>query len=134
MIENARSYIGNVSLIVRDYDEARAWYCNKLNFMLIEDTSLGDGKRWLLIAPSRSSETRILLAKAANPEQESRIGNQTGGRVFLFLHTADFWTSFKEMKEKGVKFCESPRQERYGMVVVFEDLYGNRWDLIQPNP
>lgn len=122
-----------MGLLAKDYDEARAWYCDKLNFSLIEDTPLEEGKRWLLVAPSKSSETRLLLAKAANAEQRSRVGNQTGGRVFLFLHATDFWASFKEMKEKGVKFCESPRQERYGMVAVFEDLYGNRWDLIQSN-
>jgi catechol 2,3-dioxygenase-like lactoylglutathione lyase family enzyme len=126
-----RQYIGYVALLVRSYDEARAWYCDTLGFTLIEDTPLSDGKRWLLVAPPGSTETRVLLAEAATPEQASRVGDQTGGRVFLFLHTESFWASFSEMKAKGVRFCEEPRQESYGTVAVFEDLYGNRWDLLQ---
>ncbi|HEX9199509.1 MAG TPA: VOC family protein [Acidobacteriaceae bacterium] len=126
-----RQHIGSVALVVRDYDEAKAWYCDKLGFDLVDDTPLPDGKRWLLIAPPGSTETRLLLAAAANPEQASRIGNQTGGRVFLFLHTEDFWASFHAMQAKGVHFCEEPRHESYGTVAVFEDLYGNRWDLLE---
>jgi uncharacterized glyoxalase superfamily protein PhnB len=102
-----------------------------LGFELIEDTALRDGKRWVLVAPPGSRETRLLLARAATPEQANRVGDQTGGRVFLFLHSDDFWRDFRAMQEKGVKFCEAPRKESYGLVAVFEDLYGNRWDLLQ---
>jgi catechol 2,3-dioxygenase-like lactoylglutathione lyase family enzyme len=124
-------HLGNIALLVRDYDEAKAWYCDVLGFNLIEDTPLPDGKRWLLVAPPGSTETRLLLARAVNPEQAKRVGDQTGGRVFLFLHTDDFRRDFLAMRGKGVHFCEEPRQESYGMVAVFEDLYGNRWDLLQ---
>lgn len=123
--------IGAVSLLVRDYDEAIAFYNGKLGFHIIEDTDMGGGKRWVLIAPHGSSETRLLLAKAATPEQESHVGNQTGGRVFLFLHTDDFQRDYEAMKSKGVRFLEEPRYESYGTVVVFEDLYGNKWDLLE---
>lgn len=123
--------IGYVAILVREYDEAKAWYCDVLGFDLIEDTSLSDGKRWVLIAPPGSTETRLLLAKAANPAQSQRVGDQTGGRVFLFLHTDDFWRDFQTIRDRGVRFCEKPRQESYGLVAVFEDLYGNRWDLLQ---
>jgi lactoylglutathione lyase len=123
--------IGYVALVVRDYDEAKAYYCGVLGFDLIEDTPLSDGKRWVLIAPRGSDGTHLLLARAATAEQTTRIGNQTGGRVFLFLHTDDFWRDFQSLREKGVKFCEQPRKENYGTVAVFEDLYGNRWDLLQ---
>ena len=126
-----RQRIGCVTLLVRDYDQAIAWYCNALGFNLLEDSLLPDGKRWVLIAPPGSTETSLLLAKAANAEQEVRIGDQTGGRVFLFLHTNDFWGDFHMMRSKGVHFCEDPRQETYGTVAVFQDLYGNRWDLLQ---
>ena len=124
-------HIGNVTLLVRDYDEAKAWYCNVLGFDLIEDAPLPDGKRWILVAPHGSSEIRLLLAQAATAEQAERVGDQTGGRVFLFLHTNDFWEDLHAMRERGVRFCEEPREESYGTVVVFEDLYGNRWDLLQ---
>lgn len=107
----ARQHIGCITLVVRDYDEAKAWYCEKLNFDLIEDTPLPDGKRWVLLAPPGSRETRLLLAVAANAEQAGRIGNQTGGRVFLFLHTEDFGEMYKQMRAKGVHFCEEPREE-----------------------
>jgi catechol 2,3-dioxygenase-like lactoylglutathione lyase family enzyme len=127
-----RQHIGAIALVVRDYDEARAWYCDVLGFELVEDTPLTDGKRWVLVAPPGAAETRLLLAKAANAEQAGAIGGQGGGRVFLFLHTDDFWRDYNAMREKGVRFCEKPRQENYGTVVVFEDLYGNRWDLIGP--
>jgi catechol 2,3-dioxygenase-like lactoylglutathione lyase family enzyme len=123
--------IGSVALVVRDYDEAIAFYTQKLRFHLLEDTDLGAGKRWVLVAPPESTETSLLLAKADSPSQESCIGNQTGGRVFLFLHTDDFWRDYREMKSQGVRFIEEPRVESYGTVVVFEDLYGNKWDLLE---
>ena len=128
-----RQFIGNISLLVRDYDEAIAWYCDILGFTLLEDTRMPDGKRWVVAAPPGSTETHLLLAKAATQEQMNRVGDQSGGRVFLFLHTDDFWRDFHAMREKGVHFCEEPRRETYGTVTVFEDLYGNRWDLLQLN-
>lgn len=126
-------HIGYVTLLVRDYDEAKAWYCDVLGFNLIEDTPLVNGKRWVLVAPQGSAGTCLLLARATTAEQARRVGAQTGGRVFLFLHTDDFWQDFRTMKEKGVRFNEEPRHESYGTVAVFEDLYGNRWDLLQLN-
>lgn len=124
-------FINAVTLVVKDYDEAIDFYTNKLDFELIEDTRLTDEKRWVLIAPRGAKETRLLLAKAANAEQSKSIGNQTGGRVFLFLQTDNFWNEYQSMKEKGVVFCETPREESYGTVVVFQDLCGNKWDLLQ---
>lgn len=121
--------IGAVTLVVRDYDEAKAWYTEVLGFDLVEDALLGDGKRWLLVAPPGGPN--LLLARAATPEQESRIGDQTGGRVFLFLHTDDFRRDHAAMTARGVVFREAPREEAYGTVAVFEDLYGNLWDLLQ---
>jgi catechol 2,3-dioxygenase-like lactoylglutathione lyase family enzyme len=126
-----RQRIGYVALVVRDYDEAIAYYTEALGFGVVEDTDLGGGKRWVLLAAPGSVETRLLLAKASTPEQMARIGDQTGGRVFLFLHTDDFQRDYREMSARGVKFCEAPREESYGTVAVFEDLYGNRWDLLQ---
>ena len=126
-----KNTIGAISVVVRDYDEAIAFYTEKLNFELTEDRDMGGGKRWVTVAPPGSSEMRLLLAKAATPEQESRIGNQTGGRVFLFLHTDDFQRDYQEMKSKGIRFLEEPRYEAYGTVIVFEDLYGNKWDLLE---
>jgi catechol 2,3-dioxygenase-like lactoylglutathione lyase family enzyme len=123
--------IGYVSLLVRDYDEAIKYFTEMLLFDLVEDTPLADGRRWVLVAPPGSNETRILLAKAATPEQAARIGDQAGGRVLLFLHTDDFWRDYDDMKWRGVRFRETPRREDYGTVAVFEDLYGNRWDLLQ---
>ena len=123
--------IGYVSLLVRDYDEAIKYFTEMLLFDLVEDTPLADGRRWVLVAPPGSSETHILLAKAATPEQDARIGDQAGGRVLLFLHTDDFWRDYDDMKWRGVRFRETPRREDYGTVAVFEDLYGNRWDLLQ---
>ena len=120
------------ALLVRDYDEAIAFYVGKLGFELIEDTKLSETKRWVLVAPRGSRETRLLLAKADSPEQKTRIGNQTGGRVFLFLHTDDFQRDYEAYRARGVRFLEPPRQETYGTVAVFVDLYGNKWDLIQP--
>jgi lactoylglutathione lyase len=126
-----RQHIAHVALLVRDYDEAKDYYIKSLGFDLVGDTRLADGKRWVLVAPPGASETRLLLAKASAPEQVAQIGRQAGGRVFLFLQTDDFWRDFKELTERGVRFCEAPRDEPYGMVAVFEDLYGNRWDLLQ---
>jgi catechol 2,3-dioxygenase-like lactoylglutathione lyase family enzyme len=123
--------IGYVALVVRDYDEAIVYYTRTLGFSLLEDSDLGAGKRWVLVAPPGSTGTALLLARAATTEQATRVGNQTGGRVFLFLHTDDFWRDYNELKSRNVKFAEDPRHESYGTVVVFEDLYGNRWDLIQ---
>jgi len=126
-----RRHIGYVSLLVRDYDEAISYFTRRLGFELVEDTNLGNGKRWVLIAPSGSVETRILLAKAVTVDQTEHIGYQTGGRVFLFLHTDDFWRDYEDYRSKGVMFREAPRVEPYGTVAVFDDLYGNRWDLLQ---
>jgi len=121
-----------LALLVRDYDEAIEYFTRCLRFTLLEDTDRGGGKRWVVVAPPGSSGTCLLLARAANPEQEGRIGNQTGGRVFLFLHTTDFWGDYQYMQAQGVDFIEQPRHELYGTVVVFKDLYGNKWDFIQP--
>ena len=126
-----KQLICNVSLVVEDYDDAINFYVNKLNFLLFEDTPQGDEKRWVQVSPPNSNGTNLLLAKASNPEQFNIVGNQTGGRVFLFLQTNDFWRDFNEMKINGVEFCEEPREEDYGTVVVFKDLYGNKWDLLQ---
>jgi len=126
--------IGSVSLIVRDYDEAIKFFTASLGFKLIADTPLEQGKRWVLVAPPNSHGTSLLLAQAATPEQVSRIGNQTGGRVFLFLHTDDFWRDYRQMMARGVKFKEAPREEPYGTVVVFEDVCGNLWDLLELKP
>lgn len=126
-----RQTIGRIALLVRDYDEAIGYYTTCLGFALIEDTPLGDGKRWIVVAPPGGSGTALLLAKAATPEQAARVGDQAGGRVFLFLGTDDFWRDYHEMRARGVTFTEEPRQEAYGTVAVFVDLYGNRWDLLQ---
>ena len=127
--------LGYVALVVREYDEAIAFFTEKLGFRLVEDSGatdrLGQDKRWVLVAPPGSSGTSLLLARASTPEETSRIGNQTGGRVFLFLHTDDFWRDHRAMNTHGVKFLETPREEPYGTVAVFEDLYGNKWDLLQ---
>jgi catechol 2,3-dioxygenase-like lactoylglutathione lyase family enzyme len=124
--------IGYVALVVRDYDEAIDFYVGTLGFTLIEDTYIeAQNKRWVLVAPPGATESRLLLARAVGEEQSARIGNQTGGRVFLFLHTDDFWRDYKTYKDKGVVFVRQPKEEGYGTVAVFEDLYGNRWDLLQ---
>lgn len=127
--------LGYVALVVRDYDEAIAFFTQSLGFMLIEDSPStdrnGQEKRWVLVAPPGSRGTRLLLAKPSTPEEISCIGNQTGGRVFLFLHTDDFSRDYHAMTERGVRFLEEPRNEAYGTVAVFEDLYGNKWDLLQ---
>jgi|SRR5882762_455370 len=123
--------IGHVAVVVRTYDEAIAFFTRALGFRLIEDTDLGGGKRWVLVGPANSPGTSLLLAQAATPQQASHIGNQAGGRVFLFLHTDDFSRDYRAMRAQGVTFVREPREEAYGTVSVFEDLYGNLWDLIQ---
>ncbi len=123
-----------VAVVVRDYDEAIEFYTKKLHFTLIEDTYQAEqNKRWVLIAPPGSSGTKLLLARSSKPEQETFIGNQTGGRVFLFLNTDDFWRDYNEMVSIGITFVRKPKEAPYGTVAVFEDLYGNLWDLIQLN-
>lgn len=123
--------IRQISLLVRDYDEALEYYVNKLGFALIGDTRISDEKRWIVIAPNPLSHFNLLLAKAANAEQLSRVGNQTGGRVFLFLYTDNFEETYLRFRKNGVEFIQTPRDEDYGRVVVFKDLYGNKWDLIE---
>lgn len=127
-----KQHIAHIALVVDDYDEAIAFYTRKLNFTLIEDTILSETKRWVLVAPKGSAECCLLLAKAASEEQSTRVGNQTGGRVFLFLHTDDFWRDYNDLVKAGVEFVRSPVTEGYGTVAVFKDLYGNLWDLIGP--
>lgn len=124
-------HIGLCALIVRDYDDAIAFYTDKVGFDLIEDTDMGDGKRWVIVAPKGATETRILLARASGADQENTIGNQTGGRVGFFLNTDDFARDHARMTKAGVRFLEAPRHEPYGTVAVFEDLYGNKWDLLE---
>jgi catechol 2,3-dioxygenase-like lactoylglutathione lyase family enzyme len=124
--------IVHIALVVRDYDEALDFYVNKLNFELIEDTYQPEqDKRWVVVAPPGGSGTTLLLARASKPEQEPFVGNQTGGRVFLFLNTDDFWRDYNAMQAKGITFIREPKQADYGMVAVFADLYGNQWDLLQ---
>jgi catechol 2,3-dioxygenase-like lactoylglutathione lyase family enzyme len=125
-------HLGLVALVVREYDEAIDFYVHKLGFDLVEDSARPDGSRWVVVRPPGARETALLLARAADPRQESRIGDQTGGRVGLFLNTDDFARDHTRMSAAGVRFVEEPRHEAYGSVAVFEDLYGNRWDLIQP--
>ncbi|MEP6801235.1 MAG: VOC family protein [Acidobacteriota bacterium] len=125
--------IGLVALVVRDYDEALEFYVRKLGFRLVEDIVIPEqSKRWVVVAPPGSTESRLLLARAVGDEQATRIGNQTGGRVFLFLVTDDFWRDFHAFQARGVVFVREPRKEGYGTVAVFRDLYGNLWDLFEP--
>ncbi|HAO47259.1 MAG TPA: VOC family protein [Ferruginibacter sp.] len=124
-------HIAHLALVVNDYDEAIAFYTGKLDFELIEDSTLSDSKRWVLVKPRGEGHCCLLLAKAANEEQRSRVGNQTGGRVFLFLYTDDFWRDYQKMTGRNIRFVRQPVTEPYGTVAVFEDLYGNLWDLIQ---
>lgn len=125
--------LGLVALVVREYDEALAFYVGVLGFTLVEDTYIAQqDKRWVVVAPPGSGESRLLLARAVGEEQSSRIGNQTGGRVFLFLYTDDFWRDFHAYQAKGVTFVREPIEQSYGTVAVFTDLYGNQWDLVQP--
>jgi uncharacterized glyoxalase superfamily protein PhnB len=120
-----------ISLLVRDYDEALEYYTQKLGFVLVGDTRISAEKRWIVISPSVMSPVNLLLAKAVNDEQRAHIGNQTGGRVFLFLYTKNFERTYKQFKANGVEFLQEPRDEDYGRVAVFTDLYGNKWDLIE---
>ena len=129
-----RQTIIHVAIVVRDYDEAIQFYCEKLHFRLMEDTYQPEqDKRWVVVAPPGSRGTSLLLARASTPEQSGFIGNQTGGRVFLFLSTDDFWRDYNEMLSVGIHFVREPKEAPYGTVAVFEDLYGNLWDLIQPH-
>jgi catechol 2,3-dioxygenase-like lactoylglutathione lyase family enzyme len=124
--------IAHLALVVKDYDEAIAFFTNKLHFDLIEDTYQPEqDKRWVVVAPPNSSGASLVLARAATPEQETFIGNQAGGRVFLFLQTDDFWRDHQDMTSRGIVFVREPQEEAYGTVAVFEDLYGNRWDLVE---
>lgn len=127
--------IVHLALVVNDYDEAIDFYVNKLKFELIEDTYQAEqDKRWVVVAPPNSHGVTLLLAKASNEEQQNFVGNQAGGRVFLFLNTDDFWRDYQHMKSVGVNFIRDPQEQEYGTVAVFEDLYGNKWDLLQLNP
>ena len=127
--------IGLTALVVRDYDEALEFFVGRLGFDLLEDTYIaGQDKRWVVCCPPGSRESALLLARAVNAEQQARIGNQTGGRVFLFLYTDDFWRDYHDYRAKGVVFVRGPAVESYGTVAVFEDIYGNQWDLLQPSP
>ena len=126
-----KQHIAHIALVVDDYDEAIKFYTEKLGFTLIEDTVQSETKRWVLVAPKGSTGCCLLLAKAANDEQRTRVGNQAGGRVFLFLETDDFWRDYKNMLEKEISFARDPKVEPYGTVAVFKDLYGNLWDLIE---
>lgn len=125
-------HIAHIALVVADYDEAIEFYTKKLNFTLLEDTTLSETKRWVKVAPPGDGKCCLLLAKAATDEQKSRVGNQTGGRVFLFLYTDDFWRDYNNMLEQQINFVRPPVEEEYGTVAVFEDIYGNLWDLIEP--
>ena len=123
----------HVALVVRDYDEAIAFFCGKLHFRLVEDTYQPEqDKRWVVVAPPGPDGTTVLLARATTPTQAAAVGNQTGGRVFLFLRTDDFWSDYNDMQSAGIRFVRLPKVAPYGTVAVFEDLYGNLWDLIQP--
>jgi len=131
MTQPVKQQIGNIALLVENYDDAIEFYTRKLGFELVEDTNLGEGKRWVQVTPPNSNGTNLLLARASTSEQLNAVGNQTGGRVFLFLQTNDFARDYQRMKANGVEFEEEPRVEEYGTVVVFRDLYGNKWDLLQ---
>jgi catechol 2,3-dioxygenase-like lactoylglutathione lyase family enzyme len=127
-----RQSIAHVALVVRDYDEAIAFFTQKLHFVLVQDVYQPEqDKRWVVVAPPGSNGTSLLLARASNQLQESFVGNQAGGRVFLFLSTDDFWRDYREMIERDIRFVRPPSEQAYGWVAVFEDLYGNRWDLVQ---
>jgi len=124
--------LAHVAFLVRDYEEALTYFTESLGFRVVEDTRLAPGKRWILVTPPGSHGTNLLLAQAATPEQLQQVGKQAAGRVFLFLYTDHFWRDYRLMQAASVKFLETPRQEPYGTVAVFEDLYGNKWDLLEP--
>jgi catechol 2,3-dioxygenase-like lactoylglutathione lyase family enzyme len=124
-------HLAHIALVVTDYDEAIQFYTNKLNFILVEDTVLSETKRWVLVKPQGDGQCMLLLAKAATPQQQASVGNQTGGRVFLFLSTDDFWRDYNHYQQQGIEFVRPPVTEPYGTVAVFKDLYGNLWDLIE---
>lgn len=126
--------IATIALVVADYDDAIAFYRDRVGFSLVQDTELGEGKRWVILAPPGRAGARLLLAQAEGPDQKAVIGRQAGGRVMLFLETDDFVADHQRMRAAGVTFLEAPRHEPYGSVAVFADLYGNKWDLIQPRP
>lgn len=128
-----KQHLALVSLVIRDYDEAIRFYVDRLGFELVEDTFIPEQqKRWVVIAPRGAAESRLLLAQAVGDEQRGRIGNQAGGRVFLFLYTDDFWRDYRLYQDRGVEFVREPKVEPYGTVAVFRDLYGNLWDLLEP--
>ena len=125
-------YLAHIALVVKEYDEAIDFYCNKLGFELKEDSMMSETKRWVIVQPKGEGSCSLLLARAVGDEQQSRIGNQTGGRVFLFVYTDDFWRDYNNYTSKGIEFVREPKEEAYGTVSVFKDLYGNLWDLIEP--
>lgn len=125
--------IAHITLLVDNYDDAIDFYTRKLDFQLLEDSRISDEKRWVMVAPKGAKECSLLLAKAANNQQKSMVGNQSGDRVFLFLFTDDFWRDYEKLKSREISFVRPPQETDYGTVAVFEDLYGNRWDLIEPN-
>ncbi len=125
-------HLAHIALVVKEYDEAIDFYCNKLGFELKEDTVMSETKRWVIVQPKGEGSCSLLLARAVGDEQQSRIGNQTGGRVFLFVYTDDFWRDYNNYTSKGIEFVREPKEEAYGTVSVFKDLYGNLWDLIEP--
>ena len=125
--------IAHIAIVVEDYDDAIEFYTKKLDFILLEDTRIDENKRWVMVAPPGAKECGLLLAKAANEKQKESIGNQTGGRVGFFLFTDDFWRDYNKMTDRKINFIRPPTEFEYGTVAVFEDLYGNKWDLIEPN-
>ena len=132
--DEMKQYLAKIALVVQDYDEAIEFYTQKLHFDLLEDTSMSETKRWVVVAPKGSNECSLLLAKSSNEEQSNRIGNQTGGRVFLFLHTDDFDRDYQNLIHHNIQIIREPSVEPYGKVAVFADLYGNLWDLVEPKP
>lgn len=132
MSTHSTRHIGSIALMVNDYDDAIKFYCDQLSFTLLCDQAKDDDNRWVQLAPGENSGVNLVLMKAKNDQQRAAVGNQTGGPVLLFLHTNNFWQDYETMQQRGVHFLETPREEVYGTVVVFEDLFGNKWDLIQP--
>ncbi len=128
-----KQHLAQISILVADYDEAIQFYTQKLGFILLEDTQLSETKRWVKVAPPGSTECCLLLAKAASEQQSRYVGNQSGGRVFLYLHTDDFWRDYHQYADNNIRFIREPVKEEYGTVAVFEDLYGNLWDLVEPS-